>query len=84
MAEMTVDEGLGRARDARREAATREVEAANALQQRSDYARLIESLLYESADSYNAARIAYLQNRSASLNQGAPAAEDLEDPYAFE
>ncbi|MSU90497.1 VacJ family lipoprotein [Rhodobacteraceae bacterium 2CG4] len=60
------------------------LEAANALQQRSDYARLIESLLYESADSYNAARIAYLQNRSASLNQGAPAAEDLEDPYAFE
>ena len=33
MAEMTVDEGLGRARDARRDAATREVEAANALRE---------------------------------------------------
>ena len=30
---MTVDEGLGRARDARLDAATREVEAANALRE---------------------------------------------------
>ncbi len=53
------------------------------LQNRSDLARVIDALLYESADSYAATRIAYLQNRARELNQGL-ALEDLEDPYAFE
>ncbi|MHA3979545.1 MlaA family lipoprotein [Halovulum sp. GXIMD14794] len=66
------------------------LEAADALQQRNEYSRLIEALLYESADSYNAARIAYLQNRAATIggsdgSDGAtPAPGDLEDPYAFD
>lgn len=65
------------------------LEAADALQQRDEYSRLIEALLYESADSYNAARIAYLQNRAATIGGGGgvggtPAESDLEDPYAFD
>lgn len=54
------------------------------LQTRQDFARVVEALLYESADSYNASRIAYLQNRAAALNDGQVIAEDLEDIYAFE
>ncbi|MEM8870260.1 MAG: VacJ family lipoprotein [Pseudomonadota bacterium] len=58
-------------------------QAADVLQTRNDLARVIEALFYESADSYAATRIAYLQNRARDLNQGL-ALEDLEDPYAFE
>jgi phospholipid-binding lipoprotein MlaA len=41
----------------------------------------LESLLYESSDSYNALRISYLQNARARL-QGGTDIEELEDPYA--
>jgi phospholipid-binding lipoprotein MlaA len=41
----------------------------------------LEALLYESADSYGAQRISYLQNMRARL-QGGAAIEALEDPYA--
>ncbi|MEM7613987.1 MAG: VacJ family lipoprotein [Pseudomonadota bacterium] len=58
-------------------------QVADVLQTRNDFARVIEALFYESADSYAATRIAYLQNRARDLNQGL-ALEDLEDPYAFE
>lgn len=42
---------------------------------------VVESLLYESADSYTAQRISYLQNMRARL-QGEAELEDLEDIYA--
>lgn len=41
----------------------------------------LQSLLYESADSYTAQRISYLQNMRARLQGGADI-ETLEDPYA--
>jgi phospholipid-binding lipoprotein MlaA len=41
----------------------------------------LDSLLYESSDSYTALRISYLQNARARL-QGGTDVEDLEDPYA--
>ncbi|NNU81641.1 VacJ family lipoprotein [Halovulum dunhuangense] len=57
-------------------------EVADVLQIRSDLGRVIDALLYESADSYAAARIAYLQNRSRAANDGV-SAEELENPYDF-
>lgn len=41
----------------------------------------VQALLHESADSYNAQRISYLQNMRARL-QGGAQVEELEDPYA--
>jgi len=58
-------------------------ELANLMQVRQDLARVIDALYYESADSYTATRIAYLQNRSRNVNNGLDEAQ-LEDPYAFE
>ncbi|WP_157966238.1 MlaA family lipoprotein [Oceanibium sediminis] len=55
----------------------------NVLQVRNDLDRVINALYYESADSYTAARIAYLQNRSRAVNDGV-ADIDLEDPNAFD
>ncbi|MEO1551055.1 MAG: VacJ family lipoprotein [Pseudomonadota bacterium] len=57
--------------------------ATSVLNARYEFRGLIDTLLYESADSYNAQRIAYLQNQAANLSGGV-VAEDLEDPYAFE
>lgn len=57
---------------------------ADVLQTRNDLARVIEVLYYESADSYTATRLAFLQNRASELNDGALNDDDLEDPYAFE
>ncbi len=51
--------------------------------QRYEFTGVIDTLLYESADSYTAQRIAYLQNKSQSISGGVTE-EDLEDPYAFE
>lgn len=55
---------------------------------RGRYSETVDSILYESADSYAQARLIYLQNRRFELDQGAggPAlAEDVEpgfiDPY---
>jgi phospholipid-binding lipoprotein MlaA len=56
---------------------------------RNRYAETVESILYESADSYAQARLLYLQNRRFELGQQAPgsAAEEdafidpYEDPY---
>lgn len=52
------------------------------LQLRNDLDRVIDALYYQSADSYTAARIAYLQNRSRSVNESV-SDDDLEDPNAF-
>lgn len=59
------------------------VRIGDVLQERNELARVIEALYYESADSYSATRIAYLQNRAKEINDGALALEDLEDPYDF-
>ncbi len=48
---------------------------------RARYADTVESLLYESADSYAQARLLYLQNRRFQLGQGG-GEDDFVDPYA--
>lgn len=47
---------------------------------RGRYAESVDSVLYDSADSYAQSRIIYLQNRRFELGQDAP--EDEIDPYA--
>lgn len=52
---------------------------------RHDYSETIDSILYDSADSYAQARLLYLQNRRYELNDGAAEPEyfdPYEDPYA--
>lgn len=54
---------------------------------RDRFSETVESILYDSADSYAQARLLYLQNRRFTLNRGATANEDdyidpYEDPYA--
>lgn len=54
---------------------------------RDRFSETIESILYDSADSYAQARLLYLQNRRFTLNRGASAVEEdyidpYEDPYA--
>jgi phospholipid-binding lipoprotein MlaA len=46
---------------------------------RAEYSAIVESTLYQSADSYAQARLLYLQNRRFEL--GATTDEDLFDPY---
>ena len=58
-------------------------QVADLLNERNEYGRVIDTLLYESADSYLAARIAYFQNRALEVNDEV-ATDDLEDPFAFE
>jgi phospholipid-binding lipoprotein MlaA len=48
---------------------------------RARFARLIDSILYESADSYAQSRLIYLQNRRFELGQEADD-DDFLDPYA--
>ncbi len=57
--------------------------ALNLLGTRHEYDDLIQALLYESADSYAAQRLSYLQNKRHAL-AGETSIDDLEDPYAFE
>jgi len=57
--------------------------ALNRLGQRFEYNDLIQVLLYESADSYTAQRLSYLQNKRHAL-AGETTIDDLEDPYDFE
>ncbi len=55
----------------------------NLLGKRHEYDDLIRALLYESADSYTAQRLSYLQNKRHAL-AGETTIDDLEDPYALE
>lgn len=50
---------------------------------RDRYSETIDSILYESADSYAQARLLYLQNRRFTLSKGKAGAteEDVIDPY---
>lgn len=45
------------------------------------YSTTVESLLYDSADSYAQSRLIYLQNRRFDLQRGKVADEDYVDPY---
>jgi phospholipid-binding lipoprotein MlaA len=56
----------------------------NLIGKRNTYDDLITLLLYESADSYAAQRLSYLQNKRYQVSGGETEIEDLEDPYAFE
>lgn len=49
---------------------------------RNEYDDAINGILYESEDSYVAARSLYLQNRRFKIGSSADSLEDLEDPYA--
>jgi phospholipid-binding lipoprotein MlaA len=63
---------------------------ASRLSDRARFGDTIDSILYDSADSYAQARLLYLQNRRFQLGGGAAGAEagfedpysDFEDPYA--
>lgn len=48
---------------------------------RNEYDDAINGILYESEDSYVAARSLYLQNRRFKIGSSADNLEDLEDPY---
>ena len=51
------------------------------LDARGRYSETVDSVLYDSADSYAQARLLYLQNRRFQLGQSTPET-DFEDPYA--
>ncbi|MEM0978031.1 MAG: VacJ family lipoprotein [Pseudomonadota bacterium] len=51
---------------------------------RNEFADLIDSILYESADSYTAQQSAYIQNRRFQLRQNSPDDALLDDPYALD
>ena len=50
---------------------------------RHRYGPVIDQVLYESVDSYTAARLGYLQSQR-TIEKGQTDEEDLEDPFAFE
>ena len=56
----------------------------NLVGKRNTYDDLISLLLYESADSYAAQRLSYMQNKRYVVSGGETEIDDLEDPYAFE
>lgn len=56
------------------------VQAASGLNSRERYSETIDSVLYDSADSYAQTRLLYLQNRRFELGQ-ASENEDFVDPY---
>jgi phospholipid-binding lipoprotein MlaA len=59
--------------------------AASAVVDRGRYVQTVDSILYDSADSYAQARILYLQNRRFQLGQttgDTALTDEFEDPYA--
>ena len=54
----------------------------NLIGKRHTYDDLISVLLYESADSYAAQRLSYMQNKRHAVAGGETVLDDLEDPYA--
>ena len=51
------------------------------LDQRYSFGNTLDSILYESADSYTQSRLLFLQNRRFNLGQSADAEDDLYDLY---
>ncbi len=58
------------------------VKGLSKLDSRYRFADTIDSILYESADSYAQARLFYLQSRRFKLGQTADQGDDNDDPYA--
>jgi len=61
------------------------IKLASKIGDRGRYSELVDSILYESADSYAQARLLYLQNRRHQLGQTEDEADFVdpyEDPYA--
>lgn len=56
---------------------------ANGIGQRGEFTDTIDSVLYESADSYTQSRLIYLQNRRFALGETVPEAEEI-DPMALD
>lgn len=54
----------------------------SAIGSRQRYSDTVESILYESADSYAQSRLLYLQNRRFQLGEEAEEFDPFEDPYA--
>jgi phospholipid-binding lipoprotein MlaA len=54
---------------------------ASRISDRGRYSETVDSVLYDSADSYAQARLLYLQNRRFDLGE-VPSDESFEDPYA--
>jgi len=54
---------------------------ASTISDRGRYSETVDSILYDSADSYAQARLLYLQNRRFDLGE-VPSDESFEDPYA--
>ena len=54
---------------------------ASRISDRGRYSETVDSVLYDSADSYAQARLLYLQNRRFELGE-VPSEESFEDPYA--
>ena len=50
---------------------------------RYQFSETIDSVLYDSADSYAQTRLLYLQNRRFQLGQDAPVEEEA-DPFALD
>jgi phospholipid-binding lipoprotein MlaA len=83
---------LGYALDGEQRAVVTGTRVAGKVIDRGRFAQTVDSVLYDSADSYAQARILYLQNRRFELGQGAfsgaidpyadPCAGGFEDPYA--
>lgn len=59
------------------------LKAGKLLGERNRFANTIDSVLYDSADSYAQARLLYLQKRRAELGIAPPAAEEI-DPFALD
>ena len=65
--------------------ATKGVRLGADVMERAQYSDSVNSVLYESADSYAQLRLIYLQNRRFELGEPAPEAEGLpEDPLALD
>lgn len=57
--------------------------AASGLSSRGRFAETVDSVLYDSADSYAQARLIYLQNRRFELGEGEAASAEI-DPFALD
>jgi phospholipid-binding lipoprotein MlaA len=85
----TVFDPVGRALPVREANAARLIRLYSRLGDRARFSDTVDSLLYDSADSYAQARLLYLQNRRFTLSQGKVAAgaegasdDGFIDPYA--
>lgn len=73
---------VGRLVGAEETGATTLAKVGSAVGSRQQYSDLVESVLYESADSYAQARLLYLQNRRFELGEETDDFDPFEDPYA--